>query len=54
MMLRAVNDFTAETQMADIKLQSNLGLSAQDRQLILAEPGVDSAEWLYSLDLNTR
>lgn len=54
MMLRAVNDFTAKTQMADIKLQSNLGLSEKDRHLILAEPGVKSAEWIYSLDLNTR
>lgn len=54
MMLRAVNDFTAETKMADIKLQSSLGLSARDRQMILAEPGIESAEWLYALDLNTR
>lgn len=54
LMINTVNDFTAQTNMADIKVEAAIGLNRKDISIINSHSQIKYAEWIHSVDLNTR
>ncbi|RRD94826.1 FtsX-like permease family protein [Clostridiales bacterium COT073_COT-073] len=53
LMRNTMNDFTTKTNMADLKIETILGLDRKDMSLILSGQDISTAEFHYSVDLNT-